>query len=298
LAVLLPLLIACDETSAVDAGTPAPGDAGFDAGVERPTAPVLPVATGACPDFLSSETVTLSPAGIEPRSVRVWISDQAETLDGPVIFFWHGAGGSAGDAQYAFSAGQIDAVLEQGGVVVSPSSDPGAGDFPWYLTVGSADDDLRVMDDAVACLDEQVGIDATHIHSLGFSAGALHNSQVAVRRASYVASVATYSGGLITRRTPPTDAPGARFAALLFHGGPGDIVITNFMDATETYRDVLTRQGHYVVVCAHGGGHTIPNQGPEQVMRFFEDHPFGVSPFPYSAGALPDVFGAECAAAN
>lgn len=292
------LLLGCDgaaPAAGTDAATALP-DAGLDAGsFVLATEPILPTATGACPDLFAGDTVTVAPAGLAPREVRVWITDAARELDGPLVFYWHGAGGSPSEAPYALSAATIDAIGALGGLVVAPTHDPGAGDFPWHLTAGSAEDDLRVADEVVACAIEQVGLDVAHLHSVGFSAGALHNAQMGIRRASWVASFALFSGGVIARRRIPTDAPDARTAALLFHGGSSDVVLTRFDEATETYRGMLESAGHFAVVCDHGGGHVVPPaDGVASVWRFFQDHPYGAHPSPYAAG-LPDGFYAACA---
>lgn len=299
ISTLLLLALGCDapieagsdaSTTPVDAST----DGGTDAGIfELQTEPVLPTATGTCPDFFSGDTITVAPAGIAPRQVRVWIGDAANDLDGPLVFYWHGAGGSPNEAPVALSRATIDAVTAAGGIVVAPVHDPGAGDFPWYLTLGTEENDLLVADEVVACAIAQVGIDTTHIHSVGFSAGALHNAQMGIRRASYVASYVCFSGGVVARRRIPTDAPDARPAALLFHGGESDIVLTQFEEATLTYRAMLDAMGYFSVLCDHGMGHTVPQAGLPSVWTFLSDHPFGTYPSPYEGG-LPSGFYDVC----
>lgn len=227
--LLVVALLGCDDPArsddaglALDAGGGTDGGGETDGGgFELATAPVLPAVTGTCPDFFSGDIVTMSPAGVAPRDVQVWITDAANDLDGPLVFYWHGNGSSTGEAEFGLGASRIDEITALGGMVVSMTHDPGAGTFDWYLTAGSEEHDLLVADEVVACAIEQVGVDVTHILSVGMSAGALHNAQMAIRRASYVASVALYSGGLINPRRIPTDAPNARFSALLFLATPG-----------------------------------------------------------------------------
>ncbi len=295
----LALCVGCDGAAAPieDGGAPPEAsDAGTDAGVfELATEPVLPTATGACPDFFAGDTITVAPAGVAPRDARVWITDAARDLDGPLVFYWHGAGGSPSEAPYALSTATVEAITALGGLVVAATHDPNAGDFPWYLTAGSEENDLLVADEILACAIAEVGVDPTHVHSVGFSAGALHNAQMGIRRASWLASYAVYSGGVIARRRIPTDAPNARPAALLFHGGPSDVVLTRFDEATATYRGMLDAMGWFSVVCDHGGGHTVPPAaGVASAWTFFSDHPYGSYPSPYEAG-LPSGFYDACA---
>ena len=291
LLVLLALLaIACDSDPVMgsDRG-PLPVDAGGSLG------PQIPTPTGACPDFSASGTIQVSPEGIAPREVDLWISDAAATLDGPVIFYWHGTGSRPEEAIYGLGQPTIDAVLALGGVVVAPHRDPAAGTFPWYLTAGGQDDDLRVADEVLGCAAQTVGVDVNRIHNIGMSAGGLHTTQMSFRRASYLASVVTYSGGLIGGR-PRTDRRDNRFAALIFHGGPDDVVVINFQEASEDYWRLLDGDGHFAAICNHGGGHSIPIAARDSVWDFFQSHPFGTVPSPY-AGGLPTGFFADCALA-
>lgn len=275
-----------DAPPRVDAGPP-------DTGPVR-TEPILPTATGACPGLTTSGTVTVSPAGIDPRPVRIVVSDAAATLDGPLVFFWHGAGGSPTEAEFALGSAAMTAILDAGGMVVAPFHDPSQTLLPWYLSLGREENDLLVADEVLACAIASIGVDERHIHAVGFSAGALHTTQMSFRRASYVASVVTYSGGLTSvRNAPPLDAPDARFAAMMLHGGPSDVVSVSFQDATETYLAVARGNGHFGFLCDHGMGHTVPSAARDSAWAFLEAHGYGAQPPPYAAG-LPSGFYAPC----
>ncbi len=294
---LLGLLVGCDGGGALDAGSvdaaslDAGDTAGSDAGPATPLAPRIPAATGACPDLSQPGTVELRPDGIAPRQVELYVSDAAATLDGPVVFYWHGTGSQPREVEVGLGTDAIDAVLALGGLVVAPHRDPNAGTFPWYLTAGAQDDDLRVADELLGCAAAGVGLDPDRVHSIGFSAGALHTTQMAYRRASYIASVVTYSGGLVATR-PRTDARDNHFAGLLFHGGPTDIVVINFQTASESLFAQMDGDGHFAAICNHGAGHRIP-PAQASVWQFFQDHPYGQEPSPYEAG-LPAGFPEYC----
>ena len=264
-----------------------------DAGPLR-TDPTLPTATGACPDMSASGMITVEPAGIAARQARIWVGEEAASSDGPLVFFWHGAGGSPNEGSYALGDA-LDAITAAGGIVIAPVHDPEAGTFPWYLTAGvTREDDLFVADELVACAESSIGIDDHHVHSVGFSAGALHTTQMAFRRASYVASFVAYSGGLISLRAPRTDAADARFAAMLLFGGERDEVVINFATATQNLRTVLANRGDFSIVCDHGMGHTVPSAAIASAWRFLDDHPYGMHPAAYEAEGLPDGFYAPC----
>jgi predicted esterase len=291
LLLVLPLLcLACDGTEPVaDAGS---ADAGADAGAELPPEPVIPASTGPCPDFAASGEITVEPAEGAPRRALLWISEDAQALDGPLVFYWHGAGSRPEEAMIGLGEAVIGEILALGGMVVAPYASGEAGDFPWFLTTGTGDGDLIVADELLACASETVGVDPSRIHSIGMSAGGLHTTQMGFRRASYLASTVVYSGGLFTRVPPRTDEPRNRFASLILHGGPDDVVVINFEDSSEAYFEELRRRGHFAAICNHGMQHRIPLDARADVWRFFEAHPFGASP--WASEGLPADFYAAC----
>ncbi|MFK7989019.1 MAG: alpha/beta hydrolase [Sandaracinaceae bacterium] len=298
----LPLLLAlallgCDESSdPADSGTSA-GDAGQDAGPPpQPTAPVLPEVTGTCPDMSQTGVVTFSPEGIGPRDVQLYVSEAAADSDGPFVTYWHGAGSQPQEAVYGMGS-IMDSVLAAGGIVAAPVSNPEAGLLPWFLTSGVRLDDLILADEILACAVAGPGVDVTRIHAMGMSAGGLHTSQMAFRRASYLASVAIYSGGLLpTSRAPRSDGSNNRLPVLMFHGGPTDIVAIRFDDASRDLWDALDDRGHTAIICDHNRGHIIPTEAQPDIQLFFDTHPFGTVPSPWR-DTLPNGFYDVCALA-
>lgn len=269
------------------------GDTGGGGAADHttPDPQFLPTPTSACPELVDG-TITVSPDG-NPRDVRLWISDAAKTLDGPVVFFWHGAGGQPSEAEYALSSAVIDEIVAAGGIVAAPVHDPDAGQLPWYLSLGGTNEaDLRVMDEVLACAIEKVGVDQRRIHSVGFSAGAMNTMQVGWRRSGYIASIVTYSGAQLG--SPPDQDPTNLFPAMTFHGGPNDVVIINFKDNTEKYVQYMKDEGHFAFICDHGKEHSVPSAARPSAWQFLKDHPFGTSPEPYANG-LPEGFPAYCA---
>ena len=297
LALLFALSLgACDSPTTADAGL----DGGGDAGLEPLEGPALPEAQGPCPSLeqvLAGGSLSVTPASRPSRGFDLYISEAARDLDGPLVFFWHGAQGAANNVLGAFDQATFDAILELGGMVVAPYSDPAlAGSLPWYLSAGNQQHDLNVADEIVACLESTVGVDDSRIHSVGFSAGALHTTQMAYRRASYIASVVTYSGGLIGTQRPPRDEIRNRFAAMALHGGEGDVVAIPFKDATERFVADLGMLDHFALICDHGMNHTVPTEARPSALAFLLAHPFGATS-PYEAG-LPEGFYSFCALAN
>jgi len=276
-----------DDGTGDDGGT----TSGDDTGDDGPHPTDLPEPQGECPDFVDG-TVTVNPS-VGARDVRVWISSAADSLDGPLVFYWHGTGSSPQEVQWGLGSSTIDAILDMGGMVVAPTSDPDSGQWPWYLVSGNREDDLLVADEVLACAIEKVGVDTRRIHTLGMSAGGLHTAQMSLRRSNYIASAVTYSGGIIYG-TPPNADPSNKFAAMIFHGGETDVVSgADFEDASNNYKDILTQNGSFAFICNHGGGHTIPQDALPSVWQFLQDHPYGTDPSPYEDG-LPQGFPAYC----
>ncbi len=266
---------------------------GSDAGGSGPQAgqPLLPEATGPCPEFKDGE-ITLKPKGIAPRKARVWMSDAAKTKEGPILFYWHGTGSSHNVAGAAFASVR-DEILEAGGLLIAPHRDSAAGVFPWYLTVGQKQDDLLVADEIVACAEAELNIDETRIHSTGMSAGGLHTSQMALLRSNYLASVVSYSGGLLADSTESQRADN-KFAAMIYHGGDSDVVVgVQFKAAGERFHERLQKDGHFSFICDHGTGHSLPFDSTASSWQFMKDHPYGTDPSPY-ASALPSGFPSYC----
>ncbi|MBP6631405.1 MAG: hypothetical protein KBG28_00495 [Kofleriaceae bacterium] len=269
----------------------APADPSVDAAPA--VAPPVPTPTGTCPTLASGD-VTFAPAGMAPRQVRLAL-DASAVGPGPLLLYWHATGSSTQEAAFALGADQAS-FTAAGGVVAAPTSDPTAGNFEWFIVNQSTrQDDFLLADEIVACLVAAGRVDARHLHSMGMSAGALQTTALSFVRSRYLASVATYSGGL----PPGVGVPGAdssnRFAAMIFDGGASDTVFgVDFQAASAAYRANLDAAGHFTIGCDHGGGHSIPQDAAPSVLRFFADHAFATEPSPY-AGGLPAGFPTYCA---
>jgi hypothetical protein len=266
------------------AGTDGGGKKTEDAG-ERGPAPTLPPAPPDCPEFHEGMTTLMSSGAA--RQFQIYIDDAAAAaMNGPIVFYWYGTGGVPAQAVQGLTADGIARIKAAGGVVIAPVH-VNTGLFPWIQGMTGAD--YQLADDIIGCAQEKVGIDARHIHSLGFSAGALFTAQLSFARSNYLASVATYSGGGDGEFADPSNL----FAAMIFYGGPNDMLVLSFQDQSKTYYDKLTMAGHFAFECNHGGGHSIPMAGGS-VVQFFMDHPYGTDPSPYANG-LPAGFPSYCA---
>jgi hypothetical protein len=273
------------------ASTVGPVDGGKNDATTDAGAPKVPAATGTCPDFVSGD-VTFSPAGIAARQVKLAVGSAA---GGALVIYWHGTGSSPAEAAYGLTAGSVSDITSKGGVVAAPYHVSAAGTWPWFLVSGTQLDDLVLADEIVACAVAKKNIDARHIHVSGMSAGGLQTAQMSIRRSSYVASAAPYSGGIGSWSVPAFQDPSNKLAAMIFWGGTADVVSgASFQDASLAYSKLIRDNGGFTILCNHGGGHTIPSGAGASVWRFFQDHPFGTIPSPYVSAGLPAGFPAYC----
>ena len=266
------------------------GDGDGDA--ELPAPPQLPTPSGNCPSFTTGN-VQLTPDGQPTRTVKLWAPAEPKP-GGLLLIYWHAYGSAPDEAAYTLSQPVIDAILAEGGVVAAPYSSDESGEFPWFVVNGSdRDDDMLVADEIVACAMEELGVDPRRLHSSGMSAGGLQTSAFAMARSSYLASVASFSGGVYTPL--PFEDPDNPFAAMIIHGGDNDIFggTVNFKMLSTIWFNQLVDNGNFAFMCDHGGGHTIPANYGADVANFFFAHPYGTTPSPYAAG-LPAGIPSDC----
>ncbi|MFN7145491.1 MAG: hypothetical protein ACK4YP_17080 [Myxococcota bacterium] len=270
--------------------TPPGDDAGSDTADTgedplRGTAALATVSGGACPDVTGGD-VTITSNGLE-RTVKVLLPDSGGEGKG-VVFAWYPLGGSA---QWLINALDLRAWADDNDLVVVVPTASGEDAFEWaFLQSPEANDDLVLFDDLRTCLSEQLTVDLGRVYSAGFSAGALWTSFLAIHRGDTLAAILPFSGGadpVIAYQTPA-----GKFPALLPHGGETDLYgggAVDFEDTQTAFATGLHEDGHFVVMCDHGGGHTIPREGVDMLTAWLPAHTFGApSPFVGDLSAFPD----------
>ncbi len=251
----------------------------------------LPTASGTCPTFASG-VVTIA-AGSGTIQAQTWMGS---TGGGPLILYWHATGSMATyEVPLAFDTA---AVAAAGGMIVgfesltrtgTPSST--TGNDVWYAS------DLAFADQVVACAIAQVHVNPQHIHSAGYSAGALQSVYMWFARSGYVASVISYSGGDVTIDETAFQDPAHAGAAIVAHGAQGMDVYggVDFAMASAAWETQIKQAGALGIDCNDGQVHVDFNRlsslSPVS-LKFFQDHPFGVKPEPYTS--LPSGFPSYC----
>jgi hypothetical protein len=269
-------------TGAAGAGGAAGAD-GASAATTAPGEPKIPPIMGDCPMFATGNATI---GGLRGITVQVGAMKPEK---GPLLFYWHGTGQTAGMVNQSVPSAVRDEILESGGIIISPSGSLGTGgDCSGTGTFYK--DDFKVADLIVACGVRDHNIDPKRIYTTGCSAGGLHAGCMANMRASYLAAAAPNSGGIIGMQ--PKDDPHVP-ALITMHGGPGDVVIVTFSETSKTLYTAFAAMGGTVVNCNHGGGHCgAPAALERAAWKFMKDNPFG-TPNPYTSG-LPSEFPQYC----
>ncbi|MEN0060556.1 MAG: hypothetical protein AAGA48_00325 [Myxococcota bacterium] len=240
----------------------------------------LPTPTEPCPVFAEGDITVLG------KQVRLWMDPDAASLGpGPLVFYWHATGSQPGEAVLNFTP-VIEEVVALGGVVAAfyredcPDCVVSSGTPVWYF------EDLPRADEVVACAIEQVGIDPSRIHVAGTSAGGLHTAHMLYQRSNYVASVATYSGGILPNTDTTMLDPTNLIPAMVLYGDQGDFLA----GASTGFVKDLGSKGHFSVQCEHDSGHGIAADMATTVWRFFDYHRYGAtSPSVWEKNLPPDL---------
>jgi poly(3-hydroxybutyrate) depolymerase len=265
------------------------GDTGGDSGGEWPEglAELTEPSGGACPDLSSSGAVTLTANGKE-REVRLYLPESVAP-GAPAMFVWHPLGMSARQiAQYM----DLSEFAEATGLVIVVPEAKSDNQFEWDFWNGS-DDDLVLFDDLRSCLVTELGVDAARITSHGMSAGGLMTTHLSIQRADSLATVSPFSGG--TEPVVRWSTPAYPYPALVVFGGESDTYGSgasqvDFAETTANFVEELRENGQFVVLCDHGGGHTLPNETMDMIEAWNLTHRFG-EPSPFADGdlsALPE----------
>ncbi len=257
-----------------------------DEGQVTPLTPFPSYSAGTCPTFGAGNQNF--PSGGTTRSVHLTLP--AEPEGAPVVFLFHGLGDQAQNIAAWMGASQ--AANLYGAIVVAPQG--GQNFLGWDSgSQSAAPPDLVFFDDLLACLAEQFQIDAYRIYASGFSAGALWTTDLVIRRSQYLAAAATFSGGSgtpVSYATPEHDLP-----LIISWGGDTDVYggFLSFQTASLEFSQSLQADGHFVIECNHGMGHTVPMGVSSWLYPFLLNHTWGVSDSPYTDG-LDSAFPSFC----
>jgi predicted esterase len=244
--------------------------------------PVIPMVSGDCPMWTNA-TITFMGLG----GIQIAAGAKPPSPSAPMLVYWHGTGSTSGE--YALMAAPVaNGVTQQGGVIVSFQNTTGGDLYSGTSIFGQSD--LKLVDQLVACAVRDHNIDPRKIYTMGCSAGGLFSVAMAAMRSSYVAAAAPNSGGEVipvafeNMHTPPL---------MTVHGAMGsDVVVVDFSQTSATADTAFKQRGGFVIDCNTGGGHCGGSGLAGNAWTFFQAHPFGVNPEPWTA--LPAGFSSMC----
>ncbi|MEC9388726.1 MAG: hypothetical protein VX944_01505 [Myxococcota bacterium] len=266
--------------------------------------PGLP-SDGACPAMNETGTDTFSSGGRDRTVTMVVPSDVSSGM--PLVYFFHGLLDPRSipiPTSYMANGLRLQALADELGVVFAL---PQAGTmtrmgFQFYLwdLEDSASADIQLYDDLRACAHQELGVDLRRVHAIGNSGGALFTTVLVGSRADTLASIVELSGGsdidmltfdepLSAYRTPAVAVP-----SLLVTGGAtdqwpgGGMTLIDFDSSTKGLAGQLSEDGHYVVLCEHQLGHTVPPNGMTAAEVWVSSHAFG-EPSPLAAEGIQNV---------
>ena len=214
----------------------------------------------------------------------------------PVLFAYHGLGDTPANFSSFMDFKELSNDHEM--VIVLPEGDPN-NLIEWGFMSGG-EEDLAMYDDLRTCLSQQLDVDMTRFFATGFSAGALWTTFLSTRRADTLAAAMVMSGG--TGTIVDYETPAAPLPFLLMWGGTVDtypimVIEISFEETTLAFSEALRADGHFVVHCNHGKGHTVPwPEGPNTVEQWLIPHVFGEDS-PFASDGLSG-FPSYCSIAN
>lgn len=225
------------------------------------------------------------------REALVRVPHQVPTGGAPLVFAFHGHGGSMMQASRSFPIHEkwpeAIVVYPQGLPTAGQLTDPKGERSGWQGRAGlEGDRDLKFFDVMFAGLRERHAVDARRIYSTGHSNGGGFTYLLWAERGEVFAAVAP-SSALLARGFRK-----AKPKPMLHVASPQDELVKfswqeqmlaqvlklndcgAFKPAAMGYTVYPSKSGHDVAVYLHAGGHRYPSDAaPELIVKFFQSHP-------------------------
>ena len=227
------------------------------------------------------------------RDALIYVPVNAKEQDTPLLFDFHGHGGTAKNAatRHNFQQRWPEAmVVYMQGLPTAGKTDPQGVKPGWQARVGDLNDrDLKFFDAVLEKLKKDYKIDAARIYCTGHSNGAVFTYDLWSARGATFAAVAPVAGVALGGFN------GAKPLPVLHIAGESDPVVPfRFQQATVNSAKTLngcdatgvpwmtsgalvgtefkSKAGAAVVSVVFPGGHTYPDEAPEMIVKFFKEH--------------------------
>ena len=241
------------------------------------------------PPAPTSHHLTWTIDGIQ-REAIIFTPPTAATAATPVIFAFHGHGGTAkySAAKFNYQKHWPDAisVYMQGLPTPGALTDPEGKRNGWQKSVGDQGDrDLKFFDAVLASLHKDYKPDDSRVYATGHSNGGGFTYLLWAARADIFAAVAPAAAGV---RSAASLKPKP---AMVIGGEQDELVPFAFQNRTmEAVRKLNgcdaeptdwakncllynSKSGTPFVSMIYPGGHTFPDEAPALIVRFFKDNP-------------------------
>ncbi len=229
------------------------------------------------------------------REGLVHIPDAARTTPTPVVFVFHGHGGTMAGASNSFRMHahwpEAISVYPQGLNTPGRLTDPEGKRSGWQSQAGAQEDrDLLLFDAVLASLRGEFNVDDRRIYATGHSNGGGFTYLLWRKRGDQLAAVAPSSAS----------GPGAQWSAQLAQLTPKPVLhLAGEQDPLVKYEwqqrtmeqlrkvngcdpegkpwapqctQYTSANGPPVVTCIHPGNHSFPREAPPLFVKFFQEH--------------------------
>lgn len=239
-----------------------------------------------CPALVDGANTGFPSGGLQRSFEVVLPPNYDDTTPYPLVFLFHGFGGSSGDM---LASGVIPYANDV--ILISPQGEDLGDTTGWdAFSDPRTNTDLVLFDDLVTCASESFAVDPERIHVTGMSNGGLMTGYLSANRADVIASIAPMSGGVGVEPV----ASSHKLPALVIWGGEDDFAYQqDFNVLANQMIDLFLANDQFVVGCDHGLGHTLSPDFWPWVMPFLLEHPRDLASEPY-ATELPPGFPAYC----
>lgn len=260
---------------------------------DDPTATLPRITAEDCPSVVEGGNTGFPSAGLDREFVLQLPPDYEAGKAYPLVFAWHGFGGTA--------AGFLDGALSAAGraadvILVAPQgTDKGGSTSFDPFGEERRNYDVALFDDILTCVSDQMMVDLNRVYVTGMSNGGLMSGALLARRAATFAAAAPLSGGISVAFAEDHEP----IPSLVVWGGEEDFAFEqNFHTLATSMIDALLDRGHFLATCNHNTGHEIPPGAWSWVFEFLLAHDKATgNTSPFESG-LTEGFPAYCTIAE
>ncbi len=226
------------------------------------------------------------------REALLHVPAKAKTASTPLVFVFHGHGGSSQQASRSFGIHrlwpQALVIYPQGLNTPGKLTDPEGKKSGWQNTAGILQDrDLKFFDAMLAKLKQDYKVDGNRIYCTGHSNGGGFTFLLWAERGEVFAAVApsgaAYRGLLKTslKPKPCLHIAGEKDPLVKFEWQKLTMdMVRKLNGCSEDGKEwapyctlYASKTGTPFIAGIHPGGHTFPSQAPALIVRFFKENP-------------------------